>query len=326
MQIGGRDVRVTNRGKVFFSEIGVTKGDLVDYYVDLAPHVLNHVARRPMLMKRYPNGAAEDFFYQKRIPEPHPEWMESVHIQFPSGRTADYPVVTDAAGLAWIANLGCIDLNTWPTRTEHPELPDYLLIDLDPGPDDPWEHVREIALAVRDVMAELKIPSFPKTSGATGLHILAPIRPEIGFKAVRAFAKALAQRVEQRVPDIATTTWKVADRVGVFVDFGQNARDRSIASAYSIRPTHDARASAPLAWEEVADVDPAAFTIATMRDRVAEVGDPTKGMWRRRVSLVRRFEQLGLEPPEPGPDKIVVRERAWTQRGWSPPSRRGRQR
>ncbi len=324
MQIGGRDVRITNRDKVFFDKIGVTKGDLVDYYVELAPQVLNHVARRPMLMKRYPNGAAEDFFYQKRIPEPHPEWMESVHIQFPSGRTADYPVVTHAAALAWIANLGCIDLNTWPTRTDHPELPDYLLIDLDPGLDDPWEHVREIALAVRDVMDELKMPSFPKTSGATGLHILAPIRPELGFKAVRAFAKALAQKVERCVPDIATTTWKVADRRGVFVDFGQNARDRSIASAYSIRPTPDARASAPLHWDEVAEVDPAAFTIATMRDRVADVGDLTKGMWRRKVSLVPRHARLGLEPPDGGPDEIKVRERSWTQGGWRAPSRRGR--
>lgn len=324
MQIGGRDVRITNRDKVFFPEIGVTKGDLVDYYVALAPQVLNHVARRPMLMKRYPDGATEDFFYQKRIPEPHPDWMESVHIQFPSGRTADYPVVTDAAALAWIVNLGCIDLNTWPTRTEHPELPDYLLIDLDPGPDDPWEHVREIALAVRDVMDGLKMPSYPKTSGATGMHILAPIRPEFGFKAVRALAKALAQEVERRVPDIATTNWKVADRDGVFVDFGQNARDRSIASAYSIRPTPDARASAPLAWEEVAAVDPAAFTIDTMRDRVAGLGDLTAGMWRRKVSLLPRFARLGLEPPEPGPDQINVRERPWTQGGWRPPSRRGR--
>lgn len=324
MQIDGREVRITNRDKVFFEEIGVTKGDLVDYYVEHAPQVLNHVARRPMLMKRYPNGAAEEFFYQKRIPEPHPEWMESVHIQFPSGRTADYPVVTDAASLAWIANLGCIDLNTWPTRAEHPELSDYLLIDLDPGPDDPWEHVREIALAVRDVMDELKMPSYPKTSGATGLHVLAPIRPELGFKAVRAFAKALAQEVERRVPDIATTTWKVADRDGVFVDFGQNARDRSIASAYSIRPTPDARASAPLAWDEVADVDPAAFTIFTMRERVSEAGDPTAGMWRRKVSLIPRHDRLGLEPPEPGPDEIKVREQPWTQGGWRPPSRRGR--
>ena len=297
MQIGGRDVKVTNREKIFFAEIGVTKGELVDYYVELAPQVLNHVERRPMLMKRYPNGAAKDFFYQKRIPEPHPDWMKSVNIQFPSGRTADYPVITDAAALAWIANLGCIDLNTWPTRIENPELPDYLLIDLDPGPDDPWEHVREIALAVHDVMNELKMPSFPKTSDATGLHILAPIRPELGFKAVRSFAKSLAQEVESRVPEIATTTWKVADRDGVFVDFGQNARDRSIASAYSIRPAPDARASAPLAWDEVASVDPAAFTISTMRARVAQAGDLTKGMWRRKVSLVSRFGQLDLETP-----------------------------
>src|SRR4051794_12091933 len=300
MLVAGRDVTITNRDKVFFPELGLTKGDLVDYYLDLAPCVLNHVERRPMLMKRYPNGADADFFYQKRVPEPHPEWLDTVRITFPRfGRTADFPVVNSAAALAWIVNLGCIDLNTWPTRVEHLERPDYLLIDLDPSEGNPWEHVREIALAVRDVMEDLGLAGFPKTSGATGLHVLAPIEPELEFPEVRRFAKALAQAVERRVPEIATTTWKVADRTGVFVDFGQNARDRTIACAYSVRPTPDARVSAPLSWDEVAGVEPEAFTLETMPARIAEVGDPMKGMWRRRPSLVSRYEKLGLEAPQP---------------------------
>jgi DNA ligase D-like protein (predicted polymerase) len=253
-----------------------------------------------MQMKRYPHGVEGEFFYQKRVPVPHPDWLETVHIVFPgSGRTADFPVVTDAAGLAFIANLGCIELHTWHSRVDDVERPDYMLIDLDPSEGNPWKHVRTIALVVHEVLEELGLASFPKTSGATGLHILVPIKRELRFPDVRRFAKALAQEVERRIDDqdVATTTWKVADRRGVFVDYGQNSRDRTIASAYSIRPTPDARASAPLSWDEVADVEPEAFTIQTMRDRVAEVGDLTKGMWKRKASLVPRFADLDLEPP-----------------------------
>ena len=302
MRIGRREVALTNLEKVFFPERGLTKGDLVEYYLDLAPQVLNHVERRPMQMKRYPNGVDGDFFYQKRVPVPHPEWLETVQIRFPRfGRTADFPVVRDPASLAWIVNLGCIELHTWHSRARDVERPDYMLIDLDPSEGNPWEHVREIALVVREVMDGLGLPSFPKTSGATGFHVLVPIRPELPFPEVRRFAKALAQEVERRVgdQDVATTRWKVAERKGVFVDFGQNARDRTIASAYSIRPTADARASAPLRWDEVQDVDPAAFTLETMRDRVRAVGDLTGAMWRRKTSLVPRFEKLGLEAPTP---------------------------
>ena len=301
MRIGRREVALTNLDKVFFPASGLTKGDLVRYYLDVAPFALRHVERRPMQMKRYPNGVEGDFFYQKRVPNPHPEWLETVRIVFPRfGRTADFPVVTDAAGLAWIVNLGCVELHTWHARVRDIERPDYLLIDLDPSADGQWGAVRAIALVVKEVTDELDLPSFPKTSGATGFHILCPIRPELRFPDVRRFARALAQEVERRVgdQDVATTTWKVADRRGVFVDYGQNARDRTIASAYSIRPTADARASAPLRWEEVADVDPAAFTLTTMRDRLAEIGDPTAGMWRRKVGLGSRFEKLGLDPPE----------------------------
>ena len=300
MRVGNREVRFSNPDKVFFPQRGLTKGDLLRYYLDVAPCVLNHVRRRPMQMKRYPDGAEAWFFYQKRVPEPHPGWLETVHIRFPSGRTADFPVVNDAAALAWIVNLGCIDLHTWRSRVQDIERPDELLIDLDPSEGNPWSHVRRIALVVKEVMDELGLASYPKTSGATGLHILAPIRPELRFPAVRDFAKAVAKEVERRIgdQDVATTTWKVAERSGVFVDYGQNARDRTIACAYSIRPTPDARASAPLRWEEVPDVDPAAFTLETMRERIAEVGDLTAGMWRRKVSLIPRFETLGLEPPK----------------------------
>ena len=297
MRIGGREVKLTNTGKVFFPKLELTKGDLIQYYVDVAPYALRAVSRRPMQMKRYPDGVDGFFFYQKRVPEPHPEWLDTVHIRFPSGRTADFPVVADAAGLAWIANLGCIELHTWHSRVDDIERPDYLLIDLDPSEGNPWSHVREIALVVKEVMDGLGLASFPKTSGATGLHILAPIKPELTFADVRDFAKALAKEVERRIDDqdVATTTWKVADRRGVFVDYGQNARDRTIASAYSIRPTQDARASAPLRWGEVPECDPAEFTLPTMRERIDAVGDLTAGMWRRKVSLLSRLEKLGLE-------------------------------
>lgn len=299
MRIGRREVSFSNPDKVFFPRSGLTKGDLLAYYLDVAECVLNHVSRRPMQMKRYPNGVEGEFFYQKRVPVPHPDWLETVHIRFPSGRSADFPVVNEPAALAWIINLGCVDLHTWHSRVDDVDRPDYLLIDLDPSEGNPWEHVREIALVVKEVMDELGLASFPKTSGATGLHILAPIRPELKFPDVREFAKALAKEVERRIGDqaIATTTWKVADRLGVFVDYGQNSRDRTIACAYSIRPTQDARASAPIRWDEVDEVDPAEFTLQTMRDRVSEVGDLMKGMWRKKASLVSRFEQLGLEAP-----------------------------
>ena len=296
VQVAGKDVTVTNRDKIFFPELGLTKGDLVDYYVAVSAALLPHVGKRVMQMLRYPNGVDGAFFYQKRVPVPHPDWLETYTIHFPSGRSADFPVVNDAAALAWIANLGCIDLHTWSSRIDDVERPDYLLIDLDPRGGDPWSHVRTIALVVKDVMDELGLVGYPKTSGSTGIHILAPIVPELEFLEVRRFAKAFAQEVERRLPDIATTTWKVADRTGVFVDFGQNARDRTIASAYSIRPTKDARASAPLRWDEVADVEAADFTLKTMPRRIERIGDLTAGMWSSPRSLVPLFERLKLKP------------------------------
>src|SRR5438067_8920938 len=295
MRVGRHDVKISNPDKAFFPQAGLTKGDLVAYYVDVAPCALHHIRRRLFHMKRYPNGVDGDFYHQKRVPA-HPDFVGEQFVQFASGHSTVFAVVDNPAALAWVVNLGCIELHTWGSRIDDIERPDYLLIDLDPSGGNPWEFVREIALVVKEVMDELGLASFPKTSGATGLHILAPIRPELAFPEVRRFAKALAEEVERRVDDqdVATTTWRVADRRGVFVDFGQNARDRTIACAYSIRPVPDARVSAPLLWGEVPEVDPAAFTLETMSTRVAEVGDPMRGMWRRAVSLAPRFARLGL--------------------------------
>jgi bifunctional non-homologous end joining protein LigD len=302
MRLGRHDVSVSNPDKIFFPERGLTKGDLVAYYVAVADCALPHLRRRPFHMKRFTSGVAGEFFHQKRVPANHPEYVDEVFVQFPSGHSTVFAVVDNSAALAWVANLGCIELHTWHSRVPEIERPDYLLIDLDPTTDGQWPYVREIALVVKEVLDELKLRSYPKTSGATGLHILAPIRPEVPFPDVRRLAKAIAQEVERRVDDqsVATTTWRVADRVGVFVDYGQNARDRTIASAYSVRPTADARVSAPLVWNEVAAVEPDAFTLETMSARIAAAGDPMRGMWRNPPSLRPRFAQLGLDaPPDP---------------------------
>ena len=289
---------VSNPDKIFFPEVGLTKGDLVGYYLDVADCALPHLRGRPFHMVRYPNGVEGDFFHQKRVPS-HPEFVQEQFVQFPSGHSTVFAIVSNKPALEWVINLGCIELHTWHSRVPKIEEPDYLLIDLDPSRDGQWPYVREIALVVREVMDELGLVAYPKTSGATGLHVMAPIRPELQFPEVRRFAKALAEEVERRIGDqeVATTTWRVADRRGVFVDFGQNSRDKTIACAYSVRPTPDARVSAPLLWEEVPDVDPAAFTVRTMHARVSEVGDPTKGMWQRKRSLRPLFAKLGLDAP-----------------------------
>jgi bifunctional non-homologous end joining protein LigD len=319
VRIGRHDVTITNPDKVFFPDPGLKKGDLVSYYVDVAPCALPHLRRRLFHMKRYPNGVEGDFFHQKRVP-PHPDFVGEQFVQFPSGHSTVFAVVDNAAALAWVTNLGCIELHTWHSRLDDIERPDYLLIDLDPSEGNPWKFVREIALVVKEVLDDLGLASYPKTSGATGLHILSPIRPELAFPEVRRFAKAVAQEVERRVgdQDIATTTWRVADRRGVFVDFGQNARDRTIACAYSVRPTTDARVSAPMRWDEVPRSDPSRFTVKTMRKRIDRVGDLTAGMWRRKASLLPRFEQLEIPPGDPNLVEIRrSRSRRWTteQRG-----------
>ena len=299
MQIGRHEVPISNPEKLFFPARELTKLDLVSYYLGVADHALPHLRRRPFHMKRFPNGVDSDFFHQKRVPAKHPDYVDEVFVQFPSGHSTVFAIVDNPAALAWVVNLGCIELHTWHSRVEQIERPDYLLIDLDPTSEGQWPFVREIALVVHDVLEGLGLRSYPKTSGATGLHVLAPIRPELEFPHVRRFAKAVAEEVARRIGDqrVATTTWRVADRVGVFVDFGQNARDRTIAAAYSVRPTPDARVSAPLRWEEVGGVEPEAFTLETMPGRVASAWDPMRGMWRNPPSLRTRFERLGLEPP-----------------------------
>jgi bifunctional non-homologous end joining protein LigD len=296
VRVGRHDVPISNPDKVFFPARDLTKSDLVRYYLDVAGCAIPHLRRRPFHMVRFPNGVGREFFHQKRVPK-HPEYVGEQFVSFPSGHTTVFAVVDNPAALAWVVNLGCIELHTWHSRVDDIERPDYLLIDLDPTTDGQWHHVRAIALVVREVLDELSLAAFPKTSGATGLHILCPIKRELRFPEVRRFAKRVAEEVERRIgdQDVATTTWKVADRRGVFVDFGQNARDRTIACAYSVRPTADARVSTPLRWGEVADVDPAAFTLETMRARIAAVGDVTAGMWRRKASLLPRFAELGLE-------------------------------
>jgi bifunctional non-homologous end joining protein LigD len=298
MRIGKHEVPVSNTEKVFFPARGLTKGDLVQYYVDVADCALPHLRRRPFHMVRYPNGVDADFFHQKRVPK-HPDYVGEQFVQFPSGHSTVFAVIDNAAALAWVINLGCIELHTWHSRVNDIERPDYMLIDLDPTTDGQWPYVRQIAVVVREVLDELGLASYPKTSGATGLHVLVPIKQELRFPDVRRFAKRVAEEVERRVGDqeIATTRWRVAERRGVFVDFGQNARDRTIACAYSVRATQDARVSAPLSWDEVPDVDPTDFTLETMRDRIARVGDLMAGMWRRKASLVPRFDRLGLEAP-----------------------------
>jgi len=302
VRVGRRDVPVSNPEKPFFPARGLTKGDLVDYYVSVADCALPHLRRRPFHMKRFPNGVEGEFFHQKRVPANHPDYVDDVFVQFPSGHSTVFAIVDNTAALVWVVNLGCIELHTWHSRVPQIERPDYLLIDLDPTSEGQWPFVREIALVVRGVLDELGLRSYPKTSGATGLHILSPIRAELEFPHVRRFAKAVAEEVERRVGDqrVATTTWRVADRVGVFVDFGQNARDRTIASAYSVRPMPDARVSAPLVWDEVASVEPEAFTLETMAARIEAVGDPMRGMWRNSPSLRSRFERLGLDVPVSG--------------------------
>jgi DNA ligase D-like protein (predicted polymerase) len=274
-------VAVTNPAKVFFPEAAggpITKLDLVRYYLEVADGALRGAAGRPMALKRYPNGAAGDFFFQKRAPENRPDFVRTVELSFPSGRTANEIVVDDAAALAWVVNLGCIDLNPHPVRADDLEHPDELRVDLDPVPGVAWEDVRRVALVVRDSLADAGLTGWPKTSGSRGIHVNVRIERRWTFAEVRRAALALARDVERRVPRLATSKWWKEERHGVFIDYNQNAKDRTVASAYSVRPRPDARVSAPLHWDEVADVDAAAFTLRTVPERFARHGDPHAGI------------------------------------------------
>jgi len=278
LEVAGREVTISNPDKVYFPQAGVTKLELVRYYLAVAEGALRGVDGRPMALKRFVNGAEGEFFFQKRAPEKRPDWIETVELKFPSGRSAHEIVVRDAAQLAWIVNLGCIDLNPHPVRAADLDHPDELRVDLDPVPGVGWSQIREVALATREVLDDFGLVGWPKTSGSRGFHIYCRIEPRWAFGDVRRAAVALAREVERREPDIATSRWWKEERHGVFLDYNQNAKDRTVASAYSVRPTPDARVSTPLRWEEVPGVEPAAFTLRTVPDRVAAGGDPSAGI------------------------------------------------
>ncbi len=278
LEVAGRDVPISNPAKIFFPKAGHTKLDLVRYYLDVADGALRGVAGRPMALKRYVNGAEGEFFFQKRAPQSRPDWVETVELRFPSGRSAHEIVVSDEAQLAWVVNLGCIDLNPHPVRADDLDHPDELRVDLDPVPGVEWPQIRDVALVVRDVLEDFGLVGWPKTSGSRGIHVYARLEPRWTFPEVRRAALALAREVERRAPELATSRWWKEERHGVFVDYNQNAKDRTIASAYSVRPTADARVSTPLSWDEVPTCDQEAYSIRTVPARFAGIGDPWEGI------------------------------------------------
>jgi len=279
ISVAGRGIRITHPDKLYFSEkVRLTKRDLVQYYLSVAPGALSGIQDRPVVLKRFVNGAEAPAFYQKRAPEQRPPWLRTVTLSFPSGRTAEEIVVDDAAGLAWIVNLGCIELHPHPVRTGDLEHPDELRVDLDPVPGVGWSDVCRVALEVQEFLKDSGLHSWPKTSGSRGMHIYVRIEPRWAFPEVRRAAVALSRAIERRAPKIASSKWWKEERHGVFLDYNQNAKDRTTCSAYSVRPVPDARVSAPLRWSEVPDCDPADFTISTMPKRFAEVGNPHSDM------------------------------------------------
>jgi bifunctional non-homologous end joining protein LigD len=279
LSIEGREVRVTHPDKPYFTrQVRLTKLDLVRYYLTVSPGALAGIRDRPIVLKRFVNGADGEAFYQKRAPTERPSWLRTVTLSFPSGRTAEELVVDDAAGLAWIVNLGCMELHPHPVRSADLDHPDELRIDLDPGPGVGWSDVRLVALEVKSLLEESGLQGWPKTSGSRGIHVNVRIEPRWSFTEVRRAALALSRAVERRVPALASSKWWKEERHGVFLDYNQNAKDRTTSSAYSVRPLPDARVSAPLRWDEVADCDPADFTVLTMPQRFSEIGDPHAGM------------------------------------------------
>lgn len=299
LEVDGRTVRVTNPDKVFFSARGETKLDLVQYYVAVGEAALRGVLERPTVMKRYPDGAEGPSFFQKRVPANRPPWLQTATVQFPSGRSADEVCPTDVAHLAWVANLGCIDLNPWAVRRRDLDHPDELRIDLDPQEGVPFDAVRQLTLLVREVLQEHGMSAFPKTSGSRGMHLVVPIEPRHGFTEVRRAALALARELERRRPELATAAWWKEERgARVFVDYNQNARDRTVASAYSVRAVPDARVSCPLDWDEVPDVDPADLTMATVPPRLAGRGDSYARVDDRRFELEPLLELAARDESE----------------------------
>jgi DNA ligase D-like protein (predicted polymerase) len=298
IDVEGTPVRVSNPDKLFWPDKGYTKLDLLNYYLSVGPGVMKGIFERPMTLKRFPNGAGEDFFFQKRSPSPRPPGVENAVVHFPSGRSANLTVCDTLADLAWVINLGCIDLNPWPVRYQNVNRPDELRIDLDPTPEATWDQVRQVALTVNEVMREYGYTGFPKTSGSRGIHIYVRLEPRWGFGHIRRSVLALGREVERRIPALATTKWWKEERHGVFIDYNQNARDRTVASVYSVRPTPNAQVSCPVTWEELPGVELADFTIETVPPRFAEIGDPGAGVDDVRYSL------------EPLLDLVAIQERA----------------
>jgi DNA ligase D-like protein (predicted polymerase) len=299
--VAGREVQITNPGKPYFSrETKLSKLDVVRYYLAVAGGAVGGIRGRPIVLKRFVDGAEGEAFYQKRAPPNRPEWLRAVTLNFPSGRTAEEIVVDDAAGLAWVVNLGCIELHPHPVRATDLDHPDELRVDLDPNPGIAWDDVRKVALEVRALLEELGLRGWPKTSGSRGMHVNVRIQPKWTFTEVRRAALALAREIERRAPSIATSKWWKEERHGVFLDYNQNAKDRTTCSAYSVRPLPDARVSTPLAWDEVAECDPAAFTVLTVPDRFARTGDPNArmdefaGSLEPLLELAQRDEARGL--------------------------------
>jgi bifunctional non-homologous end joining protein LigD len=333
LQVAGREVRLSNPGKVYFPKPGWTKLDLANYYIELAEPVLVHLRERPTVLKRFVNGIQEEPIWQKRVPQHVPDWLQTATVAFPSGRTAEELVANDAAHLAWAVNLGVIDFNPWPARRSDLDRPDELRVDLDPTPGVTWEAVRRTAMVVRDVLAEHGLRGYPKTSGSKGIHVNVRIEPRWDFLAVRRAALAMGREVERRVPELATTKWWKEERHGVFLDYNQNARDRTVASCWSVRPTPDARVSCALRWEDVPDAEPGDLRLDTVPARVAAQGDPAAdidahaGSLEPLLELARRDEEEGLgDAPWPPhfPKQRGEPKRVQPSRDRDRPTHRGR--
>ena len=299
--IDGREVQITHPDKPYFSrDTKLTKLDIVRYYLAIAPGALNGIRDRPVVLKRFVDGAEGEAFYQKRAPAKRPPWLRTINLAFPSGRTAEEVVVDDAAGLAWVVNLGCIELHPHPVRSADLDHPDELRVDLDPGPGVAWPDVRKVALEVNALLEEMGLHGWPKTSGSRGIHVNVRVHPQWTFSEVRRSALALSREIERRAPSLATSKWWKEERHGVFLDYNQNAKDRTTCSAYSVRPVADARVSAPLHWHEVPDCEPADFTVLTMPKRFAATGDPhagidsAQGSLEKLLELAARDEAAGL--------------------------------
>src|ERR1700678_1872365 len=306
LDVGGRRVEITHADKVIFPDQdgrpGHTKLDLIQYYLAVADGALRGVAGRPMILKRFVKGIGAEAVFQKRAPEKRPGWVDVAELRYASGTSAKEAVIHDAAGLAWAVNLGCVDLNPHPVLADDLDHPDELRVDLDPMPGVAWQQILDVAQVAREVLEDYGLTAWPKTSGSRGFHIYARILPGWSFRQVRLAAQTVAREVERRAPELATSRWWKEEREGVFVDFNQNAKDRTVASAYSVRATPDARVSTPLHWDEVADCKPEAFTVATVPGRLAELGDPWAGMDDAVGELDRLLvlaEEMG--PPEKAP-------------------------